>query len=210
MHTTASDEIIRENCLDTIDQMWSSTVEVVIVRGNIGIGKTTLLRQFAQRHRGQTIEMFIRPLSRLAYELQSLIARLYEQVVDIVEPRKTANPEDIQTADLRNALRALSTKAHRHRRDYYFIIDGLDDIPSEEALLKQLFFDELPLGMPGFRFLLSGNTLPLPARIPTREFTLVPFTSEETYRYLADLVPRRSNPMRYPKHASAYLGTLQL
>ncbi len=66
--------------LDTVDRMFTSGVEVVCVEGDDGIGKTTLLLQAALRHSRSCACLFIRPASRLAYDLSSLRFDLCNQL----------------------------------------------------------------------------------------------------------------------------------
>ncbi len=43
-------EVPRTNVIDTIEDIFKNDVQVVVVEGEDGIGKTTLLSQFARRH----------------------------------------------------------------------------------------------------------------------------------------------------------------
>lgn len=69
-----------QNMLDTLGQMFTSGVEVVCVEGDDGIGKTTLLLQATLRHSDSCTCLFIRPVSRLAYDPSSLRFDLCNQL----------------------------------------------------------------------------------------------------------------------------------
>ncbi len=43
--------IPRDNILDTLERVFQSDIDLLLIGGEEGIGRTTLLAQFAQRHR---------------------------------------------------------------------------------------------------------------------------------------------------------------
>ena len=52
-------EIHREHFLDTIDKIFEGDTILVVVEGVDGIGKTTLLAQYAKRHPNHALSLFI-------------------------------------------------------------------------------------------------------------------------------------------------------
>ena len=66
--TTIIHEITREHLLDTIDRIFNSGVNIVFVEGMEGIGKTTLLAQYAKRYPDEALSMFIKPTTRYSYD----------------------------------------------------------------------------------------------------------------------------------------------
>jgi translation initiation factor RLI1 len=60
-------QILRDPMIDTLEDMLES-LDLVIVEGKEGMGKTTLLAQFAKRHKSCTISIFINSTSRYTYD----------------------------------------------------------------------------------------------------------------------------------------------
>src|SRR5438874_7277102 len=73
-------EIPRDNILDTIELIFDGDSTVVVVEGAQGIGKTSLLRQFALRHCQRSISLFISPHSMLTYNPDLLSLDLCNQI----------------------------------------------------------------------------------------------------------------------------------
>lgn len=191
----------RQNMLDTVDQMFTSGVEVVCVEGDDGIGKTTLLLQAALRHSGSCACLYIRSVSRLAYDPSNLRFDLCNQLHWHVH--SVTLPMEVEADDsvLRQKLLELSRRLGRARGAFYFIIDGLEDIPEADSFDREAILDMLPFGRKGFRFLISGaadrvlgNRSPLlTLKLTLKPFVLSPFSLGETKDYLADLVQDEGN-----------------
>lgn len=202
--------ISRENFLDTLDTIFDNGTELIVVEGMEGIGKTILLAQFAIRHLDYALSLFIRPTSRWAYDPEVLRFDLCNQLnwvlhqTEIVPTIPSTQESDIlphyettatNDAFLRNSLLALQKRARYHKNAFYFVVDGLDDVPEESAYIRDLVLDMLPLGLPGFRFLLSGDLGKLPKtmleRIRYKSWTPSGFTLNQATEYLGDIVSDR-------------------
>ena len=72
--------ILRENILNTIETILEGETEVIIVEGEDGIGKTTILGQYAKKHSDTTFSLFTKPTSRWAYDPNILLRDLAEQL----------------------------------------------------------------------------------------------------------------------------------
>ncbi len=184
-------EIRREHLLDTIDKVFEGDTRLVVVEGAEGIGKTTLLAQFAKRHPENALSLFIKPCSRLAYSPEYLTVVLSEQLYWVLH-KEILNEETVDQAFLRNQFPILQRRALRNREKYFFIVDGLADIPSEDDRLKDIVLkDLLPLGLPGFYFLLAGDLRDFSGKIHrsilSKSFPLSPFSFDDTEKYLLDL-----------------------
>ena len=57
-------EVLRDDFLETIDELFGGEHSVVCVEGPEGMGKTTLLAQFCRRHPDHAISLFLSPASR--------------------------------------------------------------------------------------------------------------------------------------------------
>lgn len=188
-------EVPRENLLQTIDKIFESDTDFLVVEGIEGIGKTTLLSQYAKRHADNALSLFITPISRLSYAPDYLRVILSEQV-NWVLYKKRLDTESIDETFLSTQLPILQKRALRNKEIFYFIIDGLHDLPQEDLRIQDIILQEiLPIGLTGFRFLISGNLEKLPnniqKRLSCKSFPLPYFSLDETNQYLKDLALER-------------------
>jgi KaiC/GvpD/RAD55 family RecA-like ATPase len=119
-------EIRRDNILDTIERTFAGDNEVVMIEGGEGLGKTTLLAQFARRHANHAFSLFIKPASSFGYDPASLRYDLCCQLLWVLRQDESCKPEDTDEVYLR--YRILELRKRARRETYYFIIDGLGDI----------------------------------------------------------------------------------
>lgn len=182
--------IRRENFLDTIDQVLGNGTDVVVAEGPEGIGRTTLLAQFAKRYPDHTLSLFIRPTSRWGYDPEILRFDLSNQIQWAVCREELSSMEDASDAFLRNGLTKLQ-KRTRLGDKYYFALDGLDEVPEESAFVRELVLDMLPLGLRGFRFLFSGDpdrlSEQLRQRVRCKSYLLSGFTPGQVAQYFEGL-----------------------
>ena len=184
--------ITRDYLLDAIESILDSETQVVVVEGQEGIGKTTFLAQFAIRHKNNSISLFIRPTSRWGYDLELIRFDLCNQLQWLLR-QEELNPDDIASFSdsiLRTQIYKLVRRANRDRKHYFFIIDGLDEIPDNENQICKLILDLLPIGLTGIKFVLSGEYSKIRNQLhktQSKPFQLPLFSSEETKRFLGDL-----------------------
>lgn len=183
-------EIHREHLLDTVDKIFEGDTQLVIVEGLEGIGKTTLMAQYAKRHPDHSLSLFIKSSSRLAYAPEYLRTILSEQLHWVLN-KEALTSEILDESFLATQLGILQRRAIKSRAIYYFIIDGLHELPKEDLRIQDIVLkDMLPLGLSGFRFLISGDSKQLSnnlRRVPSKTFPLSAFSLDETERYLHDL-----------------------
>ena len=184
-------EVYRENILDTINRTFKSDSDLLIIEGNEGIGKTILLAQFSKRHIDSALSLFINPVSRLSYSPEYLRKVLCEQI-NCIFPKSQIDPSLVNDLLLQNQLTKLQKIALRNKKVFYFVIDGLHDLPEEDSRIQNIILQEiLPLGLEGFRFLLSGDLKKLPQNIQKtvscKSFPLPYFSLDETKRFLKNL-----------------------
>ncbi|MBA2679576.1 MAG: ATP-binding protein, partial [Ktedonobacteraceae bacterium] len=182
-------QIERENILEAIDMTFAGEAQVLIIEGPEGIGKTTLLAQFAKKHPNNAISLFIKPTSHWAYDPELLKYDLCNQMHWALHHEELRPLETITNDRLREYIVALRLKARWG--EFYFIVDGLHEIPEENEQLREIILDMLPWGLPGFRFLFSGDAKQFSSQrmhlIISKISQLPPFSTEETKRYMADL-----------------------
>lgn len=191
-------EISRENMIATLQGLLRSNQEIVVVEGQEGIGKTTLLAQFARTNNQQTLSIFVSDASRYAWDPIMVAQNLNEQIQFALgnAPRTKQLDTDIQTL-LNTSIADLHRKANAERQPYYFVVDGLEDIPAEEGGAVEQIFDFLPLGLGTFRFIMSGTVENLSrlraGRVKMKPWTLPGFSFDETVKYFADISESREH-----------------
>lgn len=185
-------EIPRDSSIDAIEDMFKNGVQVVVVEGEDGVGKTTLLSQFARRYPNHTFSLFIISTSQLGYHPDTLREDLCTQLEWALYQRdlEISNVDDKL---LRIQLNTLKNRVRTQRTSFYFVIDGLDEVPSEgikTAIFELL--DMLPWGFAKFHFLLSGNydefSTKKSKKIKIRSYRLIGFRPDETKNYLGNLI----------------------
>ena len=186
--------IPHDNILLTLEKMLEVNT-IVVVEGEDGIGKTTLLSQFADRHNANALRMFLRPL-KLAYDPEILKMDLAMQIYKCIHGREPASDIPVDAALYRRLTFDLGSYARRKRELFYFIIDGLEEVRQREPLVVEQIIDLLPIGSEHFRFLIAEEvkTLPSPVTktLSVKAYQLSGFSLDETVRYLDDLALPRS------------------
>lgn len=152
--------VCRESLLETIESQFDVGVPVVEIEGSEGSGRTILLAQFASRHPQKSIGLFLRGTARWAYDWSVLLYDLAGQL-ELLLHGVDVDESLVDEALVRTRLFQLQKRARRLGETYYFVIDGLGDIPAEESHVRDRLIQFLPAGATCFRFLVSnsGETL---------------------------------------------------
>ncbi|MCW0422778.1 ATP-binding protein [Xanthomonas sacchari] len=149
------DAVERAHVLETMSQIATGDTPVVFVEGPEGCGTTTLLAQFCIHEPSHCFYLFIKPASRFSYSVDYLRRVLAEQYCAYVG-RELASDSAIDVAEYFSLQ--LSVRKKRGSKPIYFVVDGIQQIPtSEEKQISSIFTDVLPLGTTGFRFLIAGD-----------------------------------------------------
>lgn len=181
-------QIQRQNILVRIDDIFNEGTELVVVEGMDGYGKTTLLAQFVKKHPNHAISIFIKPISRYLYAPEVLRYDLCNQINWILT-KEEIEPEEVDDALLRNSLLKLSKRARLRKELFYFVVDGLDEIPEEDLEYREAILAMLPLGYRNFCFLFSCDSSKINKifyNIPIKSFPLSGFVFDETVKYFRD------------------------
>lgn len=189
--------IQRENMIMTLFDMLQTDTELVIVEGPDGIGKTTLLAQFAREYSNHTFSLFVRSSSRWAYDSGMLTRDLCDQIGWVLSKESYRTSRDLDPVQSLGArIFDLQRQANYKGAMYYFVVDGLDEIPKEDGHEREMILKLLPFGLPRFRFILSGPLECLKKRSQkigaTKAFRLPGFTFEETREFFASLIEDRA------------------
>ncbi|MCU1239599.1 MAG: hypothetical protein JWO71_325 [Candidatus Acidoferrum typicum] len=185
-----SKQVLRENILSTLDDMFQSGIQLLTVEGAEEIGKTTLLAQFAKRHPTKTISLFIKPMSWFSYDLQILLREMCNQMHFILQGTELKEDEHTDESYYRQLVFGLARLAARKNADFYFVVDGIEGVP-DEAHAKSAIFGLLPVGVPHIKCLIA--TRPeymlryIRGRVQHKPYILSGFGLEETFAYFSDL-----------------------
>lgn len=184
-------EIRRENLEQTLENMLDGETQAVVVEGQEGLGKSTLLGQFLQRTEGRSFGVSVSGASRWMYDPPLVLNRLACEMSLALRGRELEAREEPEDRVFGRFLTQLDRRAQKEARPCYIVLDGLEEIPAtEEAAITQIL-GLLPYGYRGFRFLMSGdlNTLPLSPsqRRVTKSWRIVYFTRDEAAKYLEGL-----------------------
>lgn len=184
-------QVPRDNVLQILETMIDGDVQLVSVEGQEGIGKTTLLGQFAKRHSDCCFSVFIRPTSRFAYDPAVLLADLCDQMSWAVSGQELPAGGTADDAVSRQLILEVQRLATRTRRRFYFVVDGLEDIPEGGPRAEDIM-SLIPLGLPQFRVLVSGSvehTLRRVLAMVRHKAVPIPFFSlDETARFFGGTV----------------------
>lgn len=181
--------INREHLVRTLQTQLTGESSILIVEGETGIGKTTLLEQFYNTFSSNSIALWISSASRWAYDPLMASFDLCTQMEWLLHNR--ALPEGFEPTD-KTLPRYYTNLAGTYRRtgtQYYIIVDGLHEIADTDSTSVQSILDLLPFGHPGFRFILSGTVdgLPLGTAVKERAKTFpIPFWNQDDVRRYFD------------------------
>jgi len=180
------------------------THAVVVVHGNSNVGKTHLLAAYHKQNESTSIATFVHGNSYWGYNLELVVDDLLDQIAKFIPEYKAKPGIELETplAKWLTAIGAMNRSRAMRGKSVLFILDGLDDIPSSEESAARTLFELLPLGNPGFRFLVSGTRA---ARFTKDrnlkeygEFLVTGFTQDEAAKYLADIMPPGDAAKLYP------------
>jgi hypothetical protein len=184
-------EVWRENMLYAIETMFASDCKIVTVEGGQGLGKTTLLSQFARKHSLKAVTRFIRVSDPRTWDLESLKDDLAAQVADVLGIDIDGEHGSIREGDFSTLVFRLSRYAARRRQSFYLVLDGLEELARETPETVRALGQLLPVGLSGINLLLSGSLAELrpflPSGITARSLQILPFVSQETEKYLHDV-----------------------
>ena len=184
--TSPTQEIPRDQYLDTFERVTADSVDLLVLEGDGGIGKTTLLSQFARRHPRAAVSSFVTPMPRYGFDPATLRRDYVSQLLSVLYPKQSFAHRDERDGTLQTLIQKL--KRRHSSRSIYFILDGLTDI--SDPIMRQEVARFLPIGQ-GFPVIISGEEKLLPAELRdntrVRTMQAVNFSLTEVQQYLAGL-----------------------
>jgi hypothetical protein len=185
------DEIFRTHILHTVDQVFSTDTQIAVVWGPEGIGKTTLLAQFARSRDERTVSIFLRSNTRFGYEPEHVLLDLTLQMAWLTT-KKFEQMEAFDDARLSKYIYDLQRRATRENHKYIIVVDGIDDIPKDDEIAREAILSRLPLGYPQFRFIFSSSKSHISdsrfAKLRQSPIPLSPLADYEARRYIGSQV----------------------
>ncbi len=188
---TPSQEVSRDNVLDTIETLLDGEAQIALVEGPDGRGKTTLLAQFASRHRRDSVALFISGGSRFTYDAPYARFDIANQLHLLFKGAELSSPFDVTDVLFGTLLYEARRYTRKSKKPFYFIIDGMHEIPADDIGSRRELLLLLPIGESAFRFVFSGDAPSIGLNEKTRRFTkpypLTLFSLVEATSYLSDL-----------------------
>jgi len=179
----------RSNYLSQIEEEDKS--KLIFIEGDEDAGKTTLVAQFARKHRKSTISVFFNPLNDLDYHLDYFCTNVVLQISHIL---KVEIPEEnqslISTEQYRKSLYHFSKYLKKERGKINLIIDGLEDKNIEKSNFITSLFDIIPFGQDLFKIIICGkrseflDAHPKLRREESKSVILSGFSDDEAIKYL--------------------------
>ena len=178
-------EIHRDHHIETFERV-AQTVDLLVLEGDQGTGKTTLLSQFARRYPKRSISSFVAHGRRYRYDVEALRRDYAAQILSVLDPRRPLSHDHVPDGVLQSLIQRL--KRTHGNRTYYFLLDGLTDI--QDPVMRTEVALLLPIGY-GFPVIISGEARLLPPEIRdsprTKTTQAVNFSLAEAQEYLSDL-----------------------
>ncbi len=196
--------IPRPHFIATLETMLEGSVQMVVIEGEEGIGKTVLAADFALHKPDRTFSFFVSGLSAFSRSPEYLLSDLCDQAHWLLHGTRLPDSMDPH-AFLSESCFRLKRLATQKNIPFYFVIDGLLESSEQDPSLVSLVLTEyLPLGIPGFKFLLTGDSGRLPEKVRTKvpfgTFRPPGFSMDEAKTLLADfnLSPEVLNEIYLP------------
>ncbi len=183
----------RPHLIQTLVQMFESSIDAICVEAPSGWGKTTILIEFADTVDPPCFGMFLKAHSRLAYDPVFSRYDMANQVYWHLKGKRLPDDSEPTDGDLRNLWGKCARMLDRQRKPGYIIVDGFHHIPSKDESIRQALLNLLPFGIRPFKFLFSGEMKDVLGSdfgrtLRAKTCAIPPFNIHETSEFLQDLV----------------------
>ncbi len=182
----------RDNYLASIEKLLDGSFDAVFLDGETGVGKTTLIAQFATRNASNTVSLFIAPSSSWTRDYTFIRLELLKQFSFLIDGPAAAREVDPNDDRQLPRLYTRATTIPKLRQTGVFIaIDGLDSVAEDRAEFAEFVFSLLPKNLRPFKFLLSGD----PSRyhvasvrnLRRKTLEVLPFAPAESAEYVVSM-----------------------
>lgn len=146
------DYVKRDAILNQIDKNLE-TADVIIIEGDEGIGKTTILNDFIYNNLDNTISYSVNEFDKYTYTFDSFLEKIYSQIYFYCNGIESELDYDVP---IYNSIQGqLRRKIKNKRIKLYFVLDGLDLLNSREIEKIIPLFEILPWKKA--KFIFSGD-----------------------------------------------------
>ncbi|OLV16868.1 ATP-binding protein [Deinococcus marmoris] len=184
-------EINRANLVDLAHVMLQSSADILLLEGESGVGKTYLIKQYAEKYFPQCISLFASLTSRMTFDIEFLQLSLYQQAYFLLHERPCIDLPEHEELErlLRPVLAKLNSKSNFKQKSVHILLDGFSDIELEvPGYFDKLLTDVLPFGLKNFKFIISGTENLLDAKhgrlCSIKTLTIPGFSPDETLKFL--------------------------
>jgi len=149
--------INRDSLLDTIELKFESHSKIVLISGDKGMGKSELLSQFLQRYKNSCIGIFIDVINKQSYCEDNIVKDLFRQVSFYLNGVDPNDFEQVGTKEFNSILYLLDSYLKKDKKKIYLIIDGLEEIPSQDHYVIKSILDVMPFSSKNIKFIFSSS-----------------------------------------------------
>ncbi|HHM0730622.1 TPA: hypothetical protein ACRFJD_003673, partial [Elizabethkingia anophelis] len=134
------------------------TYKVLFIEGEEDSGKTTLLAEFVNSHKRNSVSIFFNPLNKIDYDIDYFFQNLNAQLNFLITSSIDAPSGNTQNISSFRALLHQLRKKYKNKSDkFYLVIDGLDhNFDSNKELIKEIF-ETIPLGDDFIKIIITGS-----------------------------------------------------
>lgn len=201
-------EIVRDNLVGLLKDMFSPDRKAIIVQGPVGAGKTTLLAQFAKTFPDQCFTFFFSLTGMGSYQRYFLM-ELCEQMGKALG-RNVQGLDSQDTDKLRQMFldfyREIAQQARLTKRACYFVIDGLEWLSTDS--LEQTTFEALLSRSPQYVYVLASSDLGRTLSLDHHAWRIPFFALNETQQYPKDFEIIKSELLNIHKTCEGMPGYL--
>lgn len=188
-----SNTVRRDGLINGINHYLLNTdTDYLLIEGTHGIGKTTLVSQFTLDNPMQTFTLFINPYANLGYDPDILFVDLERQINWILSGTLSEDDAFLDKASLNRSYSKLISHAKKHQKMFYFVVDGLDEIPEMHKEVRENILELLPVPGEFIKFIFTCQEGGLSNRRFTgtncRKLSAVPFSLQESKELFNGLI----------------------
>jgi hypothetical protein len=184
-------EIVRAHLLDAIDDQVCSGHHALVVEGESGDGKSVLVHAYARRHPDRAVYVTVSAASKWGYDPDCVLQSIGTEIHRLIDGPPSGPDHVFQESDLQSLYNRLRRRGSTSK-PVLFILDGLHEIPDEDAHIRQRLIGFVPFGLTGITAVLTDSVpsrLTLSQNAKVKTWRLSRFTLDETKEYLKDVIP---------------------
>ncbi|PKO15283.1 MAG: hypothetical protein CVU39_11815 [Chloroflexi bacterium HGW-Chloroflexi-10] len=184
--------VSRANYISWLHDRFTTGRKVIVIKGEDGIGKTTLLNEFSRVYKDNSFCFFIGS-DIWGSSTHFFLSEMCEQMAKYLEINYNTSDSNLSDskleADFRDFYRKIAKQARRNGNKIFFIIDGLDLV--NKSFGEKTIIDLLPYDPPEGLYLIVSSNSDLGLNFPYDGLQFQKFSPAETEDFLTRLkVPK--------------------